>query len=62
MTQPTQVFTVDADSDVDKLPDTTRAIVNQIWAICPNTWCILTDHDFTHNEAAETLHQLLCAS
>lgn len=54
-----KTFTVDTLADVDSLPEPVRHDVRAIWTICCNTWCILTDHEFTAVEAQETLAQLL---
>ena len=44
--------------DRNVFPQSLRAIVWQIWCLDKNTWCILTDHDFTEAEAKETLEAL----
>lgn len=51
-------YRVDAIEDVRQLPETLRNVVAEIWAVDKNTWCILTDHDFTEAEAKETLEAL----
>ena len=48
----------DEESPWDELPTELRDTLLRIWQLDKNTWCILTDHPFTAQEAQQTLAQL----
>lgn len=51
-------FTVDTEADLAALPHDLWLTVTAIRRLCPNSYCLLTDHDFTADEATETLDTL----
>jgi len=52
------LYRCDSLADLQGLPEGLQGVVLAIWKECKNTYCLLTDHDFTESEARETLAQL----